>query len=101
MLIMNFQVKGGDIMDIASIIQQYCIPIIVAVCYCICFGIKKTELVKNKYLPIISIVLGGISGILMNGFSYEAIALGICSGAAATGVHQIFKQLSKDEDYTI
>ncbi len=88
-------------MDIAELITQFCIPIIVVVCYCVCFAIKKTGLVKDNYLPIISIILGGVSGLLVNGLSYEAIAMGIASGAAAVGVNQVYKQLKKDDGYTI
>lgn len=88
-------------MDIAELITKFAIPIIAVVCFCICYGIKRTGLVKDNYLPIISMVLGGISGLIMNGLSYEAIATGICSGALAVGVHQAYKQLSKDDGYTI
>lgn len=94
-------IKEGAIMNISDLIQQYCIPIIVVTCYCVCFAVKKTGFIKDKYIPLIAIILGGISGICMNGISYEAIAIGICSGAAATGINQVYKQLQKDDDYTI
>lgn len=83
-------------MDIMDLIQQYSIPIIVVVCYCIGFAIKKASFISDKYIPLIMIVLGGISGLLMNGVSYEAVAAGIASGAAATGIHQVYKQLTKE-----
>lgn len=88
-------------MDISEIIQEYCIPVIAMVVYCICYAIKQTGFVKDKFIPIIALVLGGISGIFMNGLSYLAVAQGIASGAVAVAVHQVFKQLSKDNDYTI
>ena len=37
----------------------------------------------------------------MNGLSYEAVASGIASGGLAIGIHQVYKQLSKDDGYTI
>lgn len=88
-------------MDIGSIIQEYCVPIITMVVFCICFAIKQAFVIKNKYIPLIAIVLGGISGVIVNGLSYDAVAIGIASGAAATCIHQIYKQLQKDDDYTI
>jgi len=88
-------------MDIAGLIEQFCIPIIAVVCFCVCFAIKKTGIVKDNYIPIISITLGGVSGLIMNGLTYEAVATGIASGALAIGVHQIYKQLNKDDGYTI
>ena len=93
--------EGGATMNIGELIQQFCIPVIVVVCYCVCFAIKKTGLIKDKYIPLIAIILGGISGICTNGLSYEAVALGIASGAAAVGVNQVYKQLQKDDDYVI
>ena len=86
-------------MDIGSLIVQFSVPIIAVVCFCICYGIKKTGLVRNNYLPIISMAIGGISGLIMNGLSYEAVASGIASGALAVGVHQAYKQLTKEETY--
>ena len=88
-------------MDITSIIQEFCIPIIAVVCYCICFAIKKASFINDKYIPLIAIVLGGISGLLMNGLSYEAVASGIASGALAVGVNQVYKQFKKDDGYSI
>lgn len=88
-------------MDITSLIQQYCIPIIAVVVYCICFAIKKAQVVKDKYIPLIAIALGGISGFLLNGLSYESIAMGIVSGASATCFNQIIKQFQKDDGYSI
>ena len=88
-------------MDIGSLVQEFCIPIIAVVCYCICFAIKKAAFINDKYIPLIAIVLGGISGLLMNGLSYEAVASGIASGALAVGVNKVYKQFKKDDGYSI
>ena len=88
-------------MDIAELIVQFSIPLITVVCFCICYGIKKTGIVKDNYIPLISMFLGGISGLLMNGLSYEAVASGIASGGLAVAAHQAYKQLSKDDGYSI
>ena len=88
-------------MNIPELIVQFAVPIIAVVCFCICYGIKKTGFVKDNYIPIISMVLGGISGLILNGLSYEAVASGIASGAVAVAIHQAYKQLKKDDGYTI
>jgi hypothetical protein len=57
----------------------------------------------KKYIPIVSICTGLILGIIgyfmpsvqMGSNIIEAIFIGIAAGAAATGVHQVGKQLNK------
>lgn len=88
-------------MNIGELIEQFAIPIVAMVCFCICYGIKKTGLVKDNYLPLISMGLGAVSGLIMNGLTYEAVASGIASGALAVAVHQAYKQIKKNDDYTI
>lgn len=74
----------------------------------ICFLIGtavKTSSIDDKYIPIIVGAIGGILGVVgmkvMSSFPAEniidAIAVGIASGFSATGVHQIYKQLTKEE----
>ena len=57
----------------------------------------------KKYIPIVSICTGLMLGIIgylipevqMGSNIVEAIFIGIASGAAATGVHQVGKQITK------
>lgn len=79
---------------------------ITVICFLVAEGIKLTPL-NEKWLPIICGALGGILGIICMKFLpsampasdwITAIAIGIESGLAATGGHQIFKQLTKDEE---
>ena len=59
----------------------------------------------SKFIPIFSVVYGIILGIIgfylpnadMGSNLVEAIFIGISAGSASTGVHQIGKQLSKDD----
>lgn len=87
-----------DILGIAAI------PAITVICFLIAEAIKATAL-DNKWLPVICGALGGILGVLALYISPEIIpstdiitsfAIGIVSGLAATGAHQIYKQLSND-----
>ena len=75
---------------------------ITVICYLVALGIKATPL-DNKWLPVICGILGGALGLVgfftgMPDFPavdpLTAAAIGIVSGLAATGVHQISKQLS-------
>lgn len=75
---------------------------IVVICMLAGEIVKATPL-DNKWIPIICGILGGILGPvgmhLMAEFPASdiltAVAVGIVSGLAATGAHQIGKQLSE------
>ena len=74
---------------------------ITVICYLAAECIKATPL-DNKWLPVICGVLGGALGIvamlIMPDYPatdyITAVAVGIVSGLAATGVNQIGKQLT-------
>ena len=87
-----------DILGIAAI------PAITVICFLIAEAIKATAL-DNKWLPVICGALGGILGVVALYISPEiipstdvltSIAIGIVSGLAATGAHQVYKQLTND-----
>ena len=73
---------------------------ITVICYLAAQAVKATNL-DNKWLPVICGVLGGILGVVGLYWIPEypaqdiitAIAVGIMSGLAATGVNQVYKQL--------
>lgn len=76
------------------------IPAITVICYLIAQGVKATAL-DNKWLPIICGCAGAVLGVaamfVMPDYSANdpltAVAVGIVSGLAATGVNQVIKQL--------
>ena len=78
------------------------IPVITVIVFLIAEAVKATPL-DNKWLPVICGFCGGVLGIvamfIMPEFPAKdyltAAAVGIVSGLAATGVHQIYKQLTK------
>lgn len=79
---------------------------ITLICYLIGIACKASEHVKDNYIPPIMGVAGGVLGIVayytnmpeFKGFHIlTAVAVGIASGLAATGVNQIFKQMAKGE----
>lgn len=78
---------------------------ITVICYLIAEGVKATA-IENKWVPVICGVCGAILGVvacyIMPDFPAEdlitATAVGIVSGLAATGAHQIGKQLGSSTD---
>lgn len=76
---------------------------ITVICFLIGMGVKVSPL-DDKYIPVIVGVCGGVLGgvgmYLMPDFPVhniiDAIAVGIESGLAATGAHQIGKQLTQN-----
>ena len=77
---------------------------ITVICYLAAQAVKATNL-DNKWLPVICGVLGGILGVVGLYWIPEypaqdiitAIAVCIMSGLAATGVNQVYKQLSGEK----
>lgn len=76
---------------------------IVVICYLVGLGAKTINGIKDNYIPVIVGVTGGILGALgmrvMPDFPANdimtAIAVGIVSGLASTGVNQIYKQIKQ------
>lgn len=89
-------------MNIDSIIENldnFVIPIIVVACMCIGYVMKKWLPTDDKWIPTTLLILGAVSGILVCGLSYEGVAMGMLSGVAAVGIHQVFHQHFKIDTY--
>lgn len=56
--------------------------------------IKKADVVNTKYIPLISILIGGILGVTVNGINTNGILLGITYGLSATGLYTSVKKYS-------
>lgn len=79
---------------------------ITVVCYLIGMVCKNSAHIPDKDIPGIMGICGAILGIVAKATKMPevadmhiitALAVGIVSGLAATGVNQIFKQAGKDE----
>ena len=76
---------------------------IVIITYLIGYGAKQIPSIKDELIPLIVGVTGGILGVVgmfvMPDFPandiMNAIAVGIVSGLASTGVNQVYKQTVK------
>ncbi|MET0017146.1 phage holin family protein [Oscillibacter sp.] len=89
-------------MDISSL-GIAAVAAITTICYLVGLAVKATPCNNDKYIPIACGAVGGILGLvaLYTGLPnfpatdpLTAIAVGIVSGLAATGVNQAVKQLS-------
>ena len=79
---------------------------ITAICYLVGLIVKATPYNNDKYIPIACGICGGLLGVLAlyTGLAdfpandpITAVAVGIVSGLAATGINQVAKQLNKGE----
>lgn len=81
-----------------------CVAIVV-IAYLIGIAVKNIEAIDDKWIPVICGVVGAPLGVLALRIVPDfpatdyltAIAVGIVSGLAATGINQVFKQLKNDE----
>lgn len=79
---------------------------ITVIAYLIGMGCKASEKVKDNWIPVIcgcaGAALGVVGKMIMPGFPAEdwvtAVAVGIVSGLAATGVNQVWKQSHESAD---
>ena len=79
-----------------NLLQQYCSPVIFVTCLCVGYIVKKwIKDVDNKFIPTICGVLGVAMSIYIHWGEIDAqtLVLGLVSGLASTGFHQIFKQI--------
>lgn len=80
-------------------------PAIMVICLVAGIAAKNIRAISDKWIPVICGVLGGILGAVGMNIMPEfpahdyisAVAVGAISGLAATGVHQIYKQFTKDD----
>lgn len=76
-------------------LNEYMIPVVLGICLVIGFIVKKwIKDVDNKYIPTIVTILGAILAVWFNDWSItpEIILSGLVTGAASTGMHQLFTQ---------
>lgn len=77
---------------------------ITVISYLVGMGCKAADMIPDKYIPVIVGAVGAILGIVglytMPDFPandiLNALAVGIASGLASTGVNQIVKQLGQE-----
>ena len=87
--------QRGKIMDLTFITEFYQ-PLVVVICLAVGYILKNivpTDKI-NKYIPLIMGVLGVILAVWISGdFTPLILAIGLVSGLASTGMHELFKNL--------
>ena len=81
-----------------------CVAIVV-IAYLVGIAVKNIEAIDDKWIPVICGIVGAPLGVLALRIVPDfpatdyltAVAVGIVSGLAATGINQVFKQLKNDE----
>ena len=84
-----------------SFLNEYIVYVVVAICLCVGYIIKKLAFIPNKYIPLIVGVLGVVINVLsnLNNITVHTIAGGLVSGLASTGLYELFAKFIgvKDE----
>lgn len=90
--------------DLTQIITQIPINIYVVIGCCIVGWLMKKFLpTDNRIIPVTLTIIGAIVYVLLEGVSVVNFIIGAFTGAASTGLHQIFAQYvegtrDRDED---
>ena len=82
-------------------LTTYAVPVIMAICWCIGFIVKKwIKDVDNKFIPTIVALLGVLLNVWMNGwiFTPEIILGGLASGLSSTGINELVTQYTKSKE---
>lgn len=76
-------------------LNEYMVPVVLGICIVIGWIIKKwIKDIDNKFIPTIVTILGAFLSVWFNGWliTPEIILGGLVTGAASTGMHQLFTQ---------
>lgn len=76
-------------------LNEYMMPVVLGICLVIGWVVKKWIAdIDNKYIPTIVTVLGAVLAVWFNSWvvTPEIILSGLITGAASTGLHQLFTQ---------
>jgi FtsH-binding integral membrane protein len=80
-------------------LQQFISPAVVGICWLIGNTLKSSvPKLPNNYIPLALGLIGAILMTILNGFSGLNLIIGVVSGLSATGVHQVYKGFSKEEE---
>ena len=57
---------------------------------------KKSTVIRDNAIPAILVVLGGISGVMLLGLSFNSVVQGVLASGVAVLSNQLYKQARKD-----
>ena len=80
--------------------SDFFVPVIVGICLCVGYIIKHVNIIKDKWIPLIVMLIGVILNIwIQDSISADILLAGMFSGLSSTGLHQAFKQSLGHKDY--
>lgn len=82
-------------------LADYVVVVVLGICLSVGYVIKNSfDNIPNKYIPLIMALLGVVVNVWVHqwAFSPEILLGGLASGLAATGTHQLLKQLRKGDE---
>lgn len=85
-------------------LKDYIVLVIVGICLCVGFVIKKwIKDLDNKYIPTIVAILGVIISTWNSGWiiTPQVILSGLISGLSSTGMHELFSQFIEKKNSDI
>lgn len=71
--------------------------ILIPVIYVIGVILKGTELIKDKYIPVILLPVGIVLGMILVGFNVNGFIQGVLVTGVAVYANQLVKQAQKEE----
>lgn len=71
--------------------------ILIPAIYVIGAILKGTELVKDKYIPVILLPIGIVLGMILVGFTVNGFIQGVLVTGVAVYANQLVKQVQKEE----
>lgn len=86
--------------NLTDIFNDYFSILIVVICLIVGFILKKwIKDVNNKWIPTICALIGVVISVWIGGnLTPEIIAIGLVSGLASTGLHQLVSQILLKEE---
>lgn len=78
---------------------DYLVLVVVGICLCIGFVVKKIDVIPNKFIPLIMAVLGVLLNMWLSlSITPEILLGGMFSGLASTGLYEAFRNLINDKE---
>lgn len=80
-----------------EMLLQYLSPIVLIICLVVGYVLKHAiSALPNNFIPAICALLGVVISVWANGnFTPETVCIGLLSGLASTGLHQVVTQILK------
>lgn len=69
------------------------LPLLVAIIIGLSKVIQSVDIINNKFIPLISLFLGVILNLFINGFTFNSAVIGLVVGLTSVGTHSSTKNI--------